>query len=225
MTSPAKEKAAANSLKQRTKKVIDILLTTYPEAQTALGHSSPLELLIATILSAQCTDQRVNIVTKDLFLQYRSVQDYANANIKEVERIIHSTGFYHAKAKNIIGCCKALLKHYGGKVPDSLEELITLPGVGRKTGNVVLGSSFGKAEGIVVDTHVRRISQRLHFTKETNPEKIEQDLIGIVPQKYWIQFSHLLIFHGRAVCSARKPACPACPIRRYCPSADNILRQ
>ncbi len=223
MTSPAKKKAAATSLKQRTKKVIDILLTTYPEAQTALGHSSPLELLIATILSAQCTDQQVNIVTKDLFQRYRTVQDYANADIKELERIIHSTGFYHAKAKNIIGCCRGLLKNYGGKVPDSLEELITLPGVGRKTANVVLGSSFGKAEGIVVDTHVRRISQRLHFTTETNPERVEQDLIEIVPKKYWIPFSHLLIFHGRAVCSARKPACPECPLRRYCPSADKVF--
>lgn len=223
MTSPAKKKAAVNSLKQRAKKVIAILLSTYPEAQTALGHSSPLELLIATILSAQCTDRQVNIVTKDLFQRYRTVQDYANANIKELERIIHSTGFYHAKAKNIIGCCRALLENYGGKVPDSLEELITLPGVGRKTANVVLGSSFGKAEGIVVDTHVRRISQRLHFTTESNPERIEQDLTGIIPQKHWIQFSHLLIFHGRAVCSARKPACPDCSLRRYCPSADKVL--
>ena len=196
----------------------------FPEAQTALDHATPLELLISTILSAQCTDERVNIVTKELFKRYRSAVEYANARQPELEQIIRSTGFFRAKAKSIINCCKQLAGSHGGMVPDSMEELVKLPGVGRKTANVVLGNVFGKTEGVVVDTHVARLSGRLGFSKQSTPEKIELDLMQTLPRKDWIPIGNLLILHGRRTCQARKPKCPECPIRELCPSAEEFLR-
>ena len=210
-------------LRIRTAAIIRLLEKSYPDARTALRHSLPHELLIATILSAQCTDDRVNLVTPGLFKRYKSVRAFASARLRELEDMIHSTGFYHAKARNIIGCCKALMERFDGIVPQTMEELITLPGVGRKTANVVLGSVFGKAEGVVVDTHVRRLSGRLGLSKNSTPEKVERDLLPIVPRKKWIVFAHLLILHGRAICRARSPRCEECPVSRYCPSASLFL--
>jgi endonuclease-3 len=207
------------ALKARARKIISQLKKTYPEAKTALTHQDPLQLLVATILSAQCTDERVNIVTKELFNYYHTAKDYANANPKIFEQQIRSTGFYRAKTRNIINCCKTLVEQYNGIVPNTLAELTTLQGVGRKTANVVLGAVWKKAEGVVVDTHVRRLSQRLGFTKEQNPEKIERDLVEIIPKKDWILLSNLLIWHGRKICKARKPKCYECPINNLCPSA------
>ncbi|MBI1803995.1 MAG: endonuclease III [Ignavibacteria bacterium] len=206
----------------RTREIIRRLKRAYPDALTALHHSNPLELLISTILSAQCTDARVNIVTKDLFKRYRSANDYATTDVKELEGFIRSTGFFHAKAKNIIGCCKGLMARHNGKVPDTMEDLLQLPGVGRKTANVVLGSAFGKTVGIVVDTHVKRLSGRLGLSKKSDPEKIEQDLMPLVPRKDWIVFPHLFIWHGRKICQARKPRCSECPVNDLCPSANKF---
>ena len=203
---------------QRAKRIIRILRKRYPAVKSALHHSSALEILIATILSAQCTDKQVNIVTRELFRQYESVIDYANADIIDLEKIIKSTGFYRAKAKNIIACCRVISEKHGGNVPDTMEELVGLPGVGRKTSNVVLGNYFGKAVGIVVDTHVKRISARLDFTREENPEKIEYDLMQIIQKRYWIETGNILIRHGRETCRARKPKCLLCPINGDCPS-------
>jgi len=209
--------------KLRARKIIKVIRKRYPEATTALTHSSPLDILIATILSAQCTDRQVNLVTDELFRRYKTARDYAGANRAELERIIRPTGFYHAKAKNVIACCKALQERYNGIVPQTMEELIQLPGVGRKTANVVLGNYFGKAVGIVVDTHVKRISGRLGFTTNTDPVKIESDLMKIIPEKYWIDFGNIIIEHGRDTCKARKPLCHACPVNNYCPS-EKIYR-
>ncbi len=221
-----KEKRELNQrgdLANRTREIIRRLKRAYPDSRTALDHSVPFELLIATILSAQCTDERVNIVTKDLFKRYRSPRDYAESDIGELEEMIRSTGFFHAKAKNIVGCCRALVECHNGKVPDTMEELIKLPGVGRKTANVVLGNAFGKAVGIVVDTHVKRLSERLGLSRNSDPEKIERDLMQIVPGKDWIIFPHLLIWHGRKICQARKPKCTECPVNALCPSADKFV--
>lgn len=204
---------------KRTVKIISILKKSYPDATTALLHSSAFELLISTILSAQCTDKRVNVVTKDLFKKYKTTKDYAEANQTEFEQYIRSTGFYRAKAKNIINCCKKLVEKHGGKVPETMEELVQLPGVGRKTANVILGNYFGKAEGVVVDTHVKRLSERLGFSHHTDPEKIEQVLMQIIPKKDWIAIGNLLIWHGRKYCQARKPKCNECPLSNLCPSA------
>ena len=201
----------------RLKKIIVALDRTYPEARCELRHSKPLELLIATILSAQCTDKRVNIVTKELFKNCRSVVDYANAPLARLEQAIKTTGFFRNKAKNIRNCCRKLIERHDGKVPQTMEELTELDGVGRKTANVVLGNAFGINVGVVVDTHVARLSYRLGLTKQTAPEKIEQDLMSLVPQKQWALFSHWLIWHGRRRCSARKPDCNHCEIRRLCP--------
>jgi len=222
MTQHLRHRMDTMNIRERTREIIKRLKRLYPDSQTALHHSEPLQLLIATILSAQCTDERVNIVTKDLFKRYHSVRDYAMADVKELEGYIHSTGFFHAKAKNIIGCCKALLKHHKGIVPQTMEELLELPGVGRKTANVVLGSAFGKAEGVVVDTHVKRLSERLGITRNTDPEKVEYDLVQLIPKKDWIVFSHLLIWHGRRICKARKPDCPGCTLKDLCPSAGTF---
>ena len=204
-------------LKTRATKIITILRKTYPDAKCSLHFSNPLELLVATILSAQCTDERVNIVTKDLFKKYKTAGDYANAPAAELEKDIHSTGFYRNKAKSIQKCAAALLERHGGQVPSTLEELVQLAGVGRKTANVVLGNAFD-TPGIVVDTHIQRLSQRMKFTKNTDPVKIEFDLNALVPQKDWTNFCHWMIWHGRKVCTARKPDCPHCPIGDYCPS-------
>lgn len=199
-------------------KIIALLKKKYPHFTTALLHTNPVQLLVATILSAQCTDARVNIVTKTLFKKYKTVLDYAQANLKKFEQEIRSTGFYHNKAKNIINAVKMIVDKFNGKVPDSMEALIQLPGVARKTANIVLSHGYGKIEGIAVDTHVRRLSFRLGLTKNEDPVKIEQDLMGITPKKEWSHLSDLLIAHGRAICAAGKPKCPECVLGSLCPS-------
>ncbi len=202
--------------KTRIKKILDILKKKYPDAQIPLKHKNPLQLLVATILSAQCTDERVNKVTPALFVKYKSAKDFANASQKELEGLIRSTGFYKAKAKNIIGCCKLLVENHGGSVPNSLDELVRLPGVGRKTANVVLGGVWN-IPGVVVDTHVKRLTYRMGLTKNTDPEKIEQDIMKLLSPKDWNDFSMSLIYHGRRVCVARKPLCETCRVNKYCP--------
>ncbi len=204
--------------KKRTAEIIKRLKKAYPDAHCALNHTNPFELLIATILSAQCTDERVNIVTADLFRKYRGPEDFVQASQEELERDIHSTGFFRNKAKNIKAASQRLIEVYGGEIPQSMEEILTLGGVARKTGNVVLGNAFGIASGVVVDTHVSRLSQRLGLTQEKTPEKIERDLQELVPQKDWVMFSHWLIYHGRQVCNARKPKCLECVLGDICPS-------
>jgi endonuclease-3 len=216
----AKIKANKAEAAQRVKEIWPILKKTYPDAKIALRFRDPLELLIATILSAQCTDIRVNMVTKDLFKKYKSAEDWVKADLKQIESDIKSTGFYHNKAVSIKGACTAITEKFAGKVPDAMEELLTLPGVGRKTANVVLGNAFGKP-GIVCDTHVIRLSRRLGLSQNTDAVKLEFDLAEIVPKKNWTLFSDLLIFHGRNICKARKPDCPNCPILKYCPAANN----
>ena len=202
-------------LKKRVKKIIKILSKEIPDTRIALKFSSPLELLIATILSAQCTDVKVNQVTVDLFKKYRSANDFAESDLTKLEEEIRSTGFYRNKAKSIQKCCQELVKRFGGDVPKTLEELVTLPGVGRKTANVILGNVFG-SPGIVVDTHVHRVSQRIGLTNNDDPTKIEFDLMEIVPKEEWTHFSNLLIWHGRRTCMARKPLCQTCSIRKDC---------
>lgn len=201
----------------RTRKILSLLQRTYPNAHCELGFSNPLELLIATILSAQCTDKRVNLVTAELFKKYRSARDFAEANISELENDIRSTGFYKNKAKNIKACCAALVEKFGGEVPRTMDELYALAGVGRKTANVVLGNAFGINVGVVVDTHVTRLSNRLGLAQGTDAVKLEQELMKLVPQKDWTLFSHWLIWHGRRRCDARKPDCAACEIAKLCP--------
>lgn len=202
-------------LRKRVKQFIKILSREIPDSRIALKFSNPLELLIATILSAQCTDVKVNQVTADLFKKHRSAKDYAEANLAELEKEIRPTGFYRNKAKSIQRSCQELVKRFGGNVPKTLEELVTLPGVGRKTANVILGNAFG-TPGIVVDTHVHRVSRRIGLTKNDDPVKIEFDLMEIVPQEEWTHFSNLLVWHGRRTCVARKPLCGICPIRKWC---------
>lgn len=199
--------------------VIPRLKREYPDATTELDWSNPIELLVATILSAQTTDVRVNQVTGDLFAKYRSAEDYAGADPARLEEDIRPTGFYRNKARALQGMARALLERHGGEVPRTMSELVALPGVGRKTANVVLGNAFGVDEGVVVDTHVRRLSNRLGLTAEQDPEKIERDLLQLVPEGERTLFSHLLIFHGRRVCKARKPLCPECVLNDVCPSA------
>jgi endonuclease III len=211
MRETAKDKIA------RTKKIIAGLEKTYPDAHCELVHQNPLELLIATILSAQCTDKRVNIVTEQLFKKYRSASDFANADISELENDVRTTGFYKNKARNIKAASRDIVEKHGGKVPQTMEELIELGGVGRKTANVVLGNAFDINVGVVVDTHVGRLSHRLGLTSHRAPEKIETDLMALVPQKQWTLFSHLLIWHGRRRCFARKPDCSNCEILKLCP--------
>ncbi len=209
-------------LKARTKEIIKRLKQAYPDAHCALNHTSPFELLIATILSAQCTDVRVNIVTADLFRKYRGPEDYLKVSQQELERDIHSTGFFRNKAKNIQAACRRIIDEYGGEIPRKMEEILTLGGVARKTANVVLGNAFGIASGVVVDTHVSRLSQRLGLTTNTTPEKIETDLQALVPKRDWIMFPHLIIYHGRQICVARKPKCGECTIADICPSAFTV---
>jgi endonuclease III len=202
---------------QRLKKIIAALQRTYPDAHCELDHTRPLQLLVATILSAQCTDKRVNLVTKELFKKYHSAADYANAPLADLEQAVKPTGFFRNKAKNIKACCAALVEKFGGEVPRTMEELTRLDGVGRKTANVVLGNAFGINVGVVVDTHVARLSRRLGLTKQKTPEKIEQELMAWVPQTQWTLFSHWLIWHGRRRCGARKPDCESCEIKQHCP--------
>jgi endonuclease-3 len=211
------DKAAAAA---RVKKIVPILKKTYPQATIALHFADPLELLIATILSAQCTDVRVNMVTPELFRKYKSAAEWARADLKQIEQDIRTCGFYHNKAINIKGATKKIAEEFSGKVPSTMEELVTLPGVGRKTANVVLGNAFG-IPAIACDTHVIRLSRRLQLSENSDPVKLEFDLADIVPKKDWTLFSHLLIFHGRSICVARKPKCPVCPIAQYCPAANN----
>ncbi len=206
-------------LKARTRKILARLEQAYPDATCALHHKSALELLVATILSAQSTDARVNMVTPALFAKYKAAPDYASADPKVLEQEIHSTGFFRNKAKAIIGMAQALVERHGGEVPDTMEELVQLPGVGRKTANVVLGTWFGKNEGIVVDTHVQRLATLLGLTKEKDAVKIERDLMARVPRDKWTWFSHTLILHGRRVCIARRPKCEICVVNRWCPSS------
>jgi endonuclease III len=212
--------------RERVQKVLPLLKKLYPAAKCSLDHHSPLELLVATILSAQCTDERVNIVTKTLFKKYRTAKDYANAPQEQLEKDIQSTGFYRNKARSIRGMAQSLLEKHGGKVPETMEELVDLAGVGRKTANVVLGNAFDKNVGIVVDTHVTRVSNRLDLCDhESDAVKIEQDLMQVMPERDWTLWSHLLIFHGREICQARKPKCEICPLLPHCPAGQKIIKE
>ena len=207
------------SPERRINKIIRRLRKTYPESRTALVYKTPLQLLISTILSAQCTDERINRVTPFLYSKYRGASDFAKARQEMLEKEIRSCGFYRNKAKNVIGTCRKIIDDYGGKVPDSMEKLITLPGVARKTANIVLSSCFGKAEGIAVDTHVRRLAGRLGLSRNSDANKIGQDLMRIVPRDDWGDINYMLVNHGRSVCRAKKPLCGECVIRKLCPSA------
>ena len=211
--------------RQRIAKILPILKRTYPDARCRLDHHNPLELIVATILSAQCTDDRVNIVTRDLFRKYRTAADYARTPQATLEKEIQSTGFFRNKAKSLRGMAAALVEKHKGKVPDTMDELTELPGVGRKTANVVLGNAFGKNIGVVVDTHVTRLANRLGLTKhKIDAVKIEQDLMQVVPQDDWTLFAHLLIHHGRAICQARKPRCTQCPLLDDCPAGKKFIK-
>jgi len=204
--------------KDRIGAIIRRLYARYPDARCALDHENPLQLLVATILSAQCTDARVNMVTKNLFRTYRTAAEYADADPAAFEQEIRSTGFFRNKTKSVLGMARALVERHGGRVPDTMEELVPLPGVGRKTANVILGTAFGKNEGVVVDTHIARISRRLGLTRHDDPVKIERDLMTLVPREEWTRFGHTLIHHGRQICDAKKPLCEACPVVDLCPA-------
>ncbi len=204
----------------RLERVLTDLKKLYPEADCELDHADPLQLLVSTILSAQCTDERVNKVTPELFRRFRTAKDFANVPREELEECIRSTGFFRSKAKSIQGAATKIVEEFAGRVPETMEELVKLPGVGRKTANVVLGTAFGKNEGIVVDTHVIRLSNRLGFTKQKDPEKIEQDLLKVVPRADWTLFSHQIIWHGRRVCRAIKPKCAECRLEALCPASE-----
>ena len=207
----------------RVARIIERLEAAYPDARCALNFSSPLQLLIATILSAQSTDKMVNIITPALFRKYKTAKQFANADTAELEQMIRSSGFFRNKSKSIKAACRILVEKHRGEVPQTMEELLELPGVARKTANVVLGVAFGKALGVVVDTHVQRLSRRLDLSKETRPEKIEQDLMKLIPQQKWIELSHLLIHHGRAICTALRPKCAQCPIEDLCDAEDKTV--
>ena len=207
---------------ERAAALVAALPRVYPDAHCELDYTTPLELLVATILSAQCTDKRVNIVTKELFRVCRTARDYAELAPAKLEALVQSTGFFRAKANHIRKCCETLVAKHGGDVPQTMEELIALAGVGRKTANGVLGNAFGINDGVVVDTHVQRLSTRLGLTKQTDPVKIEQDLVKLIPREMWTHFSHWLIWHGRRRCTARKPDCAGCEVRALCPSADRV---
>ncbi|MGA7160488.1 MAG: endonuclease III [Bacteroidota bacterium] len=213
-------KEAGEGINQRAFEIELLLREKYPSAPTALRHANPLQLLISVILSAQCTDARVNMVTPALFEEYATAEAFAHAHPADLERAIHSTGFYHSKAKNIINCCKAIIEKHAGQVPSSMDELLQLPGVGRKTANCVLSGAFNISSGIVVDTHVKRLALRLGLTKNSSPEKIELDLCGLIDRKDWIHFGNALILHGRGICNARKPQCSVCFLSHKCPSAE-----
>jgi endonuclease-3 len=216
---PKKPKTATER-KARIEKILAALDRMYPDATCALNHSNAWELLVATILSAQCTDKRVNLVTPDLFRKYPTIQDFAAAKQEELAQDIRSTGFFNNKAKSVIGAARKILSDFGGEVPRDMEHLLTVPGAARKTANVVLGTAFGIASGVVVDTHVQRIAGRLDLTKNTDPVKIEQDLMKAIPQKKWILFSHQIIHHGRALCVARNPKCAECALNPLCYAKD-----
>ena len=206
-------------IEERAPEIIRILSETYPDAKVALHFSTPLEMLVATILSAQCTDERVNQVTSSLFQKYRTCEDYLRVPETELAADIKPTGFFNQKTRAIRGACLRMVDVYDGQVPDTMEDLLTLPGVARKTANVVLGNAFGKVEGIAVDTHVRRLAERLGFSSEKNPDKVEADLMRLVPRKKWFPFTYVLIEHGRRICIARTPRCEICPVNQLCPSS------
>jgi endonuclease-3 len=212
------------SAKERLPEIIKILHKHYPATCTALHFETPLQILVATILSAQCTDERVNMITPGLFKKYPSAQAFARARQEDLEQEIRSTGFFRNKTKSIIGAAQMICSDFGGKVPDTMEDLIKLPGVARKTANIVLSSGYKKAGGIAVDTHVKRLAERLGLSAQTNPEKIEQDLLTLVPKKDWLDFNYLLVNHGRAICIARKPKCLECPVQKLCPAAVKFLK-
>lgn len=205
---------------EKTIKIIDILKQLYPHSRTALEFHTPLEILVATILSAQCTDKKVNEVTSKLFQRYKKAEDFAKADQKELEQEIRPTGFYRNKAKNIQAAARKIMEDFSGKVPSTMDELVSLPGVARKTANIVLSSAFNRAEGIAVDTHVKRLAGRLGLSKERNPVKIEKDLISLVPKKEWLHFNYMLVNHGRKICQAKKPLCEECQLSHLCPSAQ-----
>lgn len=217
------KRASAASIQRRAADLLRLLPEIYPDAHCELDYRNPLELLVATILSAQCTDKRVNLVTRELFKRCRSAADYAAISQEELEKLIHSTGFYRNKAKNIRAMATRLLTEHHGRVPRTLEALAALPGVGRKTANVVLGNAFNRNEGVVVDTHVSRLAKRLGLTSRTDPVKIEQDLIRLFPRECWTDLSHWLIWHGRRRCPARKPDCKNCELQSLCPSAGRTV--
>jgi endonuclease-3 len=206
-------------IEQRAPEIIRILSEAYPQATVALNFSTPLEMLVATILSAQCTDERVNQVTASLFQKYRTCEDYLRVPEAELAADIKPTGFFNQKTRAIRGACQRIVEIYGGQVPDTMGDLLTLPGVARKTANIVLGNAFGKVEGIAVDTHVRRLAERLGFTTEKDPDKIERDLMRLVPRDRWFPFTYVLIEHGRRICTARNPKCEICPVNHLCPSS------
>lgn len=221
---PRAESKTLRDRRQRLEAVLPILKRLYPEARCSLDHRNPLELIVATILSAQCTDERVNIVTKDLFRKYPRAADYARVSQERLEKDIQSTGFFRNKAKSIRAMAAALIERHGGQVPQTMDELTALAGVGRKTANVVLGNAFGKNEGVVVDTHVTRVANRLKLTgHKVDAVKIERDLMKIVPRDDWTLFSHLLIYHGRQICQARKPKCEICPLLEFCPAGKKFV--
>jgi endonuclease-3 len=203
----------------RASKVLELLEKNYPNAKIALDYANPLQLLVATILSAQATDQQINMITPKLFKKYKTAEDYASADLQELEQYIKSSGFYHNKAKNIQKCCKALVEKFNSKVPRTMNELVDLPGVGRKTANIILANAFGIVEGVAVDTHVGRLAQRLGLSENKDPNKIEADLMKIITKDQWMRITDLLIFHGRRVCSAKKPNCAGCVLNKICPSA------
>ena len=211
------------SKKQRALEVLVILKRLYPDATCSLNYETPVQLLVATILSAQCTDERVNKVTPALFTRYPDAKALAYADREELEKLVHSTGFYRNKAKNIQGACQKIMEEFGGEVPQQMEQLLSLAGVARKTANVVLAHAFGIIQGVTVDTHVKRLSQRLGLSKETDPVKIERELMKLLPQADWENFSISIIYHGRAVCNARKPICSACDLSHICPSAHTLF--
>jgi endonuclease-3 len=213
---------ASSPAAERLPEIIRLLRLLHPDATCALDYQNPLQLLVATILSAQCTDERVNKVTPGLFARYPTAQALAEADREELEQIIHSTGFFRNKAKNVQEACRRIVLEYGGEVPNNMADLLSLAGVARKTANVVLGNCYGIADGVVVDTHVKRLAERLGLSAHTDPEKIERDLMALAPQAEWIDLSHLLIFHGRRVCDARKPRCGECPLSPLCPFANAV---
>ena len=213
-------RTARRDAQDRVVRIIRILEKEYPGSHTMLAYETPIQILVATILSAQCTDERVNKLTPALFRKYPTVEAFAAAEQGELEQDVRPTGFFRNKARNIIGASRMIVSDYSGRVPDTMEELITLPGVARKTANIVLSSVFEKAEGIAVDVHVKRLSGRLGLSRRTDPEKIERDLLELVPKKYWLDFNYLLVNHGRAVCQARKPKCAICGLCRLCPSCQ-----
>ncbi len=220
--SVTKPKTAAER-KARVERILALLDQMFPNVTCALHHTNAWELLVATILSAQCTDERVNKVTPGLFAKYPTIEDFAAVSQAELAVDIHSTGFFNNKAKSVIGAAKKILGEFGGEIPQDIDQLLTVPGAARKTANVVLGTAFGIASGVVVDTHVSRLSQRLDLTRETTPEKIERDLVKLLPQSRWIQFSHQLIHHGRGLCTARNPKCAECPMESLCYAKDKTV--